>query len=179
MIPLRALVFATALLLAASPGWTQNSGRTHELFPYLGFYAPDRFENSFSIGVRYEHHFDRRLSLGGSIGFASAKQDFFQKAVNIKPEQGSSTVIYYNGRLTHAFPFGPVVPYLVVGLGVTRQHSESNLTFTVGFGTKFPVGKRTFLRYEFNDHIFSSGQDNTAWTNNNLEFSAGISFYLR
>ncbi|MCH8982248.1 hypothetical protein IH922_09555, partial [candidate division KSB1 bacterium] len=65
------------------------------------------------------------------------------------------------------------------GLGVPRQHSESNLTLSLGIGTKVPMGEKTYLRWEMNDHIFSSGQDNTSWTNNNLEFSAGISFFLQ
>lgn len=159
--------------------YAQTSARVHELFPFAGFYAPDRFQNSLALGVRYEHHFDERLSLGATIGFAKAGQDFFQQVGLAAPEQGSSTVIYYNGRVTHSLPVGRVIPYAVVGLGVTRQHSESNLTFSLGIGTKFPIGTKTYLRYEINDHIFSSGQDNTSWTNNNLEFAVGISFYLQ
>ncbi len=161
------------------PSIAQPVSRVHELFPFGGLYAPDRFQNSLCIGVSYEHHFDHRLSLGATIGFAKAGQDFFQKALGAAPEQGSSTVIFYNGRVTHAFPVGKVIPYGVFGLGVTRQHSESNLTFSLGIGTKFPIGEKTYLRYEINDHIFSSGQGNTSWTNNNLEFAVGISFYLQ
>jgi len=161
------------------PMEAQNVLRVHELYPFVGLYAPDRFQSSFSVGVRYEHHFDQRLSLGGTIGFAKAGQDFFQKIGFAAPEQGSSTVIFYNGRVTQSFPVGTVIPYVAVGLGVTRQHSESNLSFNIGVGTKIPLGKKTFLRYEFNDHIFSSGQDNISWTNNNLEFAVGISFYLQ
>ncbi len=156
-----------------------EAGRVHELFPFAGFYAPDRFQNSITLGVSYEHHFDERFALGGMLGIAKAGQDFIQKAGLAAPEQGSSTVIYYNGRLTHSFPFGGVTPYAIAGLGVTRQHSESNLTFNIGVGTKFPIGRTTYLRYEINDYIFSSGQDNTAWTNNNLEFSFGVSFFLQ
>jgi len=157
----------------------QVSSKVHELYPFLGLYAPDRFESSIAFGVRYEHHFDYRLSLGASVGFAQAGQEFFQNAVGFAAEQGSSTVIFYNGRITHTFPVGQVIPYGVVGLGVTRQHSESNLTISLGLGTKIPVGERTYLRWEMNDHIFSSGQDNTSHTNNNLEFSVGISFFLQ
>jgi outer membrane beta-barrel protein len=162
-----------------NPLTAQPISRVHELFAFGGLYAPDRFQSSLCIGVSYEHHFDHRLSLGATIGFAKAGQDFFQKALGAAPEQGSSTVIFYNGRVTRAFPVGKVIPYGVVGLGVTRQHSESNLTFSLGIGTKFPIGEKTYLRYEINDHIFSSGQNNTSWINNNLEFAVGISFYLQ
>ncbi len=159
--------------------FAQHGGSVHELYPFTGFYAPDRFQNSLNFGIRYEHHFDARLSLGATVGFAHAGQDYFQKVGLAAPEQGSSTVIYYSGRVTHTRPIGRVIPYGTVGLGVTRQHSESNLTFSVGIGTKFPIGKSTYLRYEINDHIFSSGQGNTSWLNNNIEFAVGISFFLQ
>ncbi|MFQ5637935.1 MAG: outer membrane beta-barrel protein, partial [bacterium] len=157
----------------------QPVSEVHELYPFMGVYAPDRFQNSFAVGIRYEHHVDNRLSLGATLGFAKAGQEFVQQALGAAPEQGSSAVIFYSGRVTHIFPFGRIIPYVVAGLGVTRQHSESNLTLSLGFGAKFPIGERTYLRYEFNDHIFTSGENNTAWTNNNLEFSAGISFFLQ
>ncbi len=172
------LILINAFLISNSLA-AQPVSRVHELFPFAGLYAPDRFQHSIALGVRYEYHFDARLSLGATLGFAKAGQDFFQKALGAAPEQGSSTVIFYNGRVTRTFPFRGVVPYGVLGLGVTRQHSESNLTISMGIGTKFPIGARTYMRFEFNDHIFTSGQGNTSWTNNNLEFATGISFFLQ
>jgi outer membrane beta-barrel protein len=168
-----------SIFLISHPLAAQPISRVHELFPFLGLYAADRFQNSIALGVRYEHHFDARLSLGATLGFAKAGQDFFQKALGAAPEQGSSTVIFYSGRVTRIFPYRGVVPYGTLGLGVTRQHSESNLTLSLGAGTKFPIGARTYLRFEINDHIFKSGQGNTSWTNNNIEFATGISFFLQ
>lgn len=176
--------FSLSLLLLfcfglSKPVAAQTYSRVHELFPFLGLYAPDRFQSSMTVGVRYENHLSQRFAFGGTIGFAKAEQKFFQQAVGLAVEQGSATVIFYNGRIAYGFPLASVIPYLTAGLGVTRQHSESNLTVSLGVGTKIPVGEKTYLRWEMNDHIFSSGQDNTAWTNNNLEFSAGISFFLQ
>ncbi|MFQ5649860.1 MAG: outer membrane beta-barrel domain-containing protein [bacterium] len=168
-----------ASLPLACSAFAQSGSKVHELFPFTGFYAADRFQNSLNFGIRYEHHFDQRLSLGATVGFARAGQDFLQKVGLAAPEQGSSTVVYYSGRVTHSLPLGRVVPYGTVGLGVTRQHSESNLTVSLGVGTKFPIGKTTYLRYEINDHIFSSGQEDTSWLNNNLEFAIGVSFFLQ
>ncbi len=168
------LLLGTGSHLTAAP-----PQRVHELFPFVGLYAPDRFQNSLTIGVRYEHHFDRNWSLGGTLGFAKAGQEFFQQALGAAPEQGSATVVFYSGRLTRTYFFRGIVPYGTLGLGVTRQHSESNLTVSLGLGAKFPVGRNSYLRFEFNDHIFRSGSGRTAWTNQNLEFSAGLSFFLR
>lgn len=164
--------------LIAFPLAAQPVSRVHELFPFVGLYAADRFQNSLALGVRYEHHVDGRLSLGATLGFAKAGQNFFQKALGAAPEPGSSTVIFYSGRVTRAFPYRGVAPYATLGLGVTRQHSESNVTISPGMGVKFPIGARTSVRLEINDHIFTSGRGRTSWTNNNIEFAAGISFFL-
>ncbi len=174
------IFFIKIIILAANANlFAQVSSREHELYPHTGLYAADRFQNSLNLGVVYDYHFDRRLSMGASFGFARAGQEYVQKVLSAAPEQGSSTVLYYNGRITYAVPFGKIIPYGITALGVTRQHSESNLTFSLGIGTKFPIGKTTYLRYEINDHIFSSGKDNTSWTNNNMEFSIGVSFFLQ
>jgi outer membrane beta-barrel protein len=157
----------------------QAASTDHEMYLHTGFYAADRFQNSLNIGIAYDFHFASRFSMGASFGFARAGQEYIQKVLSAAPEQGSSAVIYYNGRITHSVPFGKIVPYSIIALGVTRQHSESNLTFSLGLGTKFPIGRTTYIRYEINDHIFSSGKDNTAWTNNNLEISIGVSFFLQ
>lgn len=151
----------------------------HELFPFAGVYAPDRFQSSVNIGFRYDYHFADHLALGASVGFAKAGQTFFQQVGIAAPEQGSANVLYYNGRISFYRAFGRAIAYLVGGVGVTRQHSESNLTGSIGVGTKFPVGRIIYLRYEVNDHIFRSGKDATAWTNNNLEVAVGLSFSLR
>lgn len=172
------LTILTCLVLC-KPSEAQIYSRVHELFPFIGLYAPDRFQSSMTVGVRYENHLSQRFSFGGTIGFAKAEQKFFQQAVGFAAEQGSDAVIFYNGRIAYGFPLASVIPYLTAGLGVTRQHSESNFTVSLGIGTKIPLGEKTYLRWEMNDHIFSSGQDNTSWTNNNLEFSAGISFFLQ
>ena len=95
------------------------------------------------------------------------------------PEQGSSSVLHYDGRFSYAFPVGTVIPYGTVGLGVTRQHSESNLTLSFGIGTRVPIGKKAYMRYEINDNIFTSCKGNTSFTNHNLEFALGISFFLQ
>lgn len=171
------LIFTVGLIVPLAA--QTEASRVHELFPFIGFYAPDRFQNSYAVGVRYEHNLDRQWSFGATVGFAKAGQTFFQRAIGAAPEAGSATVIYYNGRVTRTLYYAGVIPYAVGGLGITRQHSESNLTLNLGLGTKFPMGDVTYLRFELNSYIFRSGRDNTAWTNNNLEMSVGISFFLQ
>ncbi len=172
-----AALFMSLSLLG--PVYAQRTSQVHELFPFIGLYAPDRFQSSLTFGARYEYHIDSRFSFGATVGIAKAGQNFFQKIGGPAPEQGSSTVLYYSGRVTQAFPVGTVIPYGTVGLGIVRQHSDSNLAFSLGIGTKIPFGETTFIRWEMNDHIFTSGQGNTSWTNNNLEFSVGLSFFLQ
>ena len=156
----------------------QNGARNHELAPIIGLYAPDRFETSFSIGLRYFYKIDSRFGVGASFGIAKAKQDYLEKVTLIRPDLGGDTVLYYNARLTQTFFNGATEPYMVFGLGLTKQHDESNFTFSLGGGTRVRLSRKLTMRYELIDNIFSSGMKNASYTANNLEILIGVGFFL-
>jgi len=72
-------LFLTILtcFVISKPVAAQTYSRVHELFPFLGLYAPDRFQSSMTVGVRYENHLSQRFAFGGTIGFAKAEQKSF------------------------------------------------------------------------------------------------------
>ncbi len=151
---------------------------THELAPYLGFYAPDRYETSLSYGIRYFYNIDRRFGVGAVLGFARAKQDFVRRVSNITLQTGSDRVVYHGARATQSFPSGKVEPYLIFHVGLTRLYGQNSFTFGLGLGTKVMTKRNFSLRYEFNNYIFTSGRDNNAWTNKNLEMALVLGYYL-
>jgi outer membrane beta-barrel protein len=156
----------------------QSGGRNHELVPFIGMYAPDRFETSFSFGVRYHYRIDSRFGVGATFGIASAKQDYVEKVTRFRPDLGSDRVMYYTARMTQTFSSGAAEPYMAIGLGLTRQHDESNFTFSLGGGTRIRLSDKLALRYELVDNIFSSGTKGTSYTANNLEILVGVGFFL-
>ncbi len=166
------------LHLTAARSQTQAFS-VHEIAPFLGFYAPDRFETSTAFGVRYYYHIDKRYSVGVLIGFARAKQDFLRRATNgLSLQPGSDRVFYHGARATHSFATGKIEPYAIFHLGLTRLYDEQNFTYGFGIGTQVKINPKFSFRYEFLDYIFSSGRDRSAWTNKNIEVSLVLGYHL-
>lgn len=158
---------------------SKKSARLHELAPFAGIYAPDRFETSLAFGVRYYYRINRVYAAGAVLGFAHAKQDYLRKTSNFVPVAGSDRVIYNGARLYRSFLIRtPVQPYLIFQLGLTHLLDENNLTFALGLGTRIMYSNNMSLRYEILAHLFRSGVDNTAWTNKNIEIAFAFGFYL-
>ena len=158
---------------------TRNSPQQHELAPFVGIYAPDRFETSLAFGVRYYYRIDRVYTAGAVLGFANAKQDYLRKTSNFVPAAGSERVLFNAVRLYRTLLIRtPVQPYLMTQLGLTRLYDENNLTFGFGLGTRVLYSKNMNFRYEMILHFFKSGVDNAAWTNKNIEIAFAFGFFL-
>jgi hypothetical protein len=151
----------------------------HEIAPFIGLYAPDRFETSTAFGVRYYYHIDKRYAVGVLIGFARAKQDFLRRTTNgLSLQAGSDRVFYHGARATHSFAAGKIEPYGIFHLGLTRLYDEQNFTYGFGIGTQVKINPKFSFRYEVLDYIFSSGRDRSAWTNKNIEVSLVLGYHL-
>lgn len=177
----RRTLVITFMLLNTLPTFSQTKKKAsqHELAPFVGVYAPDRFETSLAFGVRYYYQIDRVYTAGAVLGFASASQDYLRKTSNFVPVGGSEKVIFNAARLSRTLLIRtPVQPYLVAQLGLTRLHDENNLTIGLGLGTRVMYTNNLNLRYEIIAHIFRSGIDNTSWTNSNIEIAFALGFYL-
>jgi hypothetical protein len=157
----------------------QNKTATlHEIAPFAGFYAPDRFETSMALGVRYYYQIDKRYSVGAIIGFARSKQDFLRRANGLNLLPGSDRVVYHGARAAYTFLNGKVEPYALMHLGLTRLYDENSFTYGFGIGTKMSLAPKVAFRYEFLNYIFSSGRNGNAWTNKNIEVSLGFGYSL-
>ena len=155
------------------------SSNAHEVVPFIGFYAPDRFETGLAYGVRYFYRIDARHTAGVLLGVSSAKQDFASKVNLARSTPGSDGVIYHAARLTRDIIMrARVQPYISAQVGLTRIHEEHNMTFGFGVGNKIHYKRNLSVRYEVLAHFFKSGTNNTSWTNKNLEFSLGMGFFL-
>jgi len=182
MITIKRVVWTlvvTITLSSFSMARSQNKAPSvHEIAPFLGIYAPDRFETAMAFGVRYYYHIDKRYSVGGIIGLANSKQDFLRRTNGLNLLPGSSRVFYHGARAAHAFLNGKVEPYAMLHLGLTRLYDENSFTYGLGLGTKVSLNPKVSLRYEFLHYIFSSGRDRNAWTNKNLEVSLALGYTL-
>ena len=170
------ILFFSSLQLYSQPA---KKPKLHELAPYVGVYAPDRFETSLAFGVRYYYRISRFYAAGGVLGFAHARQSYLRKTSNFVPVAGSDRVLYNGVRLYRTLLLRtPVQPYLIAQLGLTRLLDENNLTVALGLGTRIMYSKNMNLRYEIVTHFFRTGVGNTAWTNKNIEIAFALGFYL-
>ena len=62
------------------PVYAQRISQVHELFPFIGLYAPDRFQSSVTFGARYEYHIDPRFSFGATVVSQKQGRVFFRKS---------------------------------------------------------------------------------------------------
>jgi len=150
----------------------------HELAPFVGVYAPDRFETSFAFGVRYFYNMDRRTSFGVVLGVAHARQNFLKQASSVALVPGSARVLYHGARATRTLFLGRVEPYLIGHIGLTRLYDQNSFTFGMGLGTHIFAQPKFSLRYEFTNYFFSSGRGINKWTNKNIEISFLLGYYL-
>ncbi len=150
----------------------------HELAPFVGIYAPDRFETSIAFGVRYFYNLDRRTSFGAVLGFAHARQNFLRQASTVTLVPGSERVLYHGARAARTLFLGRVEPYIIGHIGLTKLYGQNSFTFGLGLGTRIFAQRKFALRYEFNNYIFSSGRGINKWTNKNIEISFMLGYYL-
>lgn len=171
------LLILTTSVQAQTP--KRKRAKPHELAPFAGLYAPDRFETSLAYGVRYFYRLNKRNSAGAVIGFAKAGQDFFRKSINLAPVAGSDRVIFHAARFMRTMIVrSRIQPYLATQLGLTRLHDEYNMTLGFGLGTRVITKKKTTWRYEIMSHFFRSGVDTSSWTNKSIEIAFALGFYL-
>ncbi len=168
------------MLLGMTTSFSQTRPQfVHEIAPYVGFYAPDRFETSFNAGVRYFYSIDRRFGVGAVLGFARAKQEFLKRQLGgAALVAGSDRVVFHGARAVQYFPSGKVEPYLAFHLGLTRFYGENSLTYGFGAGTKVALNQKFSFRYEFFTYLFSNGRDAAAWTNKNIEVAFMLGYHL-
>ncbi len=171
------LLSVGAMIIVPSLSYCQNKTVSlHEITPFLGFYAPDRFETSMALGVRYYYQIDQRYSVGVILGFARSKQDFLRRTNTLNLLPGSDRVFYNGVRAAHTFLNGKVEPYALIHLGLTRLYDENSFTYGLGLGARVRLNPRVSFRYEFFNYIFSSGRGNNVWTNKNIEASLGFGY---
>ncbi|RIK80235.1 hypothetical protein DCC62_04045 [candidate division KSB1 bacterium] len=177
---LKLCVVLAMMFLGMNAGFSQTpSASVHEIAPYIGFYAPDRFETSFNVGLRYFYSIDRRFGVGAVLGFARAQQEFLKRQLDgAALVAGSDRVVFHGARAVQYFPSGKVEPYLAFHLGLTRFYGENSLTYGFGAGTKVAINQKFSFRYEFFNYIFSNGRDAAAWTNKNIEVAFMLGYHL-
>ncbi len=160
-----------------------------EIGAYTGTYATENFGTSWVYGARVGYHLTedffvqavygqtkvsdesfRQILPGGVFGSPTQKLAYYNLSVgyNILPGE----VFLFSSRAR------PSQLFLVGGVGSTKFVDQRKPTYNFGFGFRVFLTDYASLQLDLRDHIFSLDLLGKNQTTQNLELTAGLSFYF-
>jgi outer membrane beta-barrel protein len=160
-----------------------------ELGLYTGAYATESFGTSWVYGARVGYHLTEDFFVQGVYAQTKVTDEAFR---NILPggifESKTQKLNYYNLSVGYnilpgeVFLFSsrarPSQFFIIGGVGSTKFVDQRKPTFNFGFGFRVFLTDYASLQVDLRDHIFSLDLLGKNSTTQNLELSAGLSFYF-
>jgi len=156
----------------------------------LGTYSTQSFGASGVAGVRLGYHITEDFFVEGVYAASKVTDKTFE---DIFPGQGPLSdadrkISYYNVSAGYnIFPgeiflgskhARPSSLYLIGGIGSTEFAQQRRQTFNFGFGFRVLLAERFAVRVDMRDHIFSYDLLGKRQDTQNLELTAGLSYYF-
>jgi outer membrane beta-barrel protein len=156
---------------------------------YTGAYATENFGTSLVYGARVGYHLTedffvqgvfaqtkvsdeafRQILPGGVFGSPTQKLTYYDLSVgyNILPGE----VFLFSNRAR------PSQLFLIGGVGSTKFVDQRKPTYNFGFGFRVFLADWASLQLDLRDHIFSLDLLGKRSTTQNIEMTAGLSFYF-
>ena len=156
---------------------------------FAGAYATENFGTNLVAGVRLGYHITEDFFVQANYAQTEVSDDSFRQ---ILPggvfESDTETLSYYNLSVGYNILPGEVfwgskvakasALYLLGGVGSTKFNDQTSQTFNFGLGMRVILRDWAAVQVEMRDHIFSLDLLGKEQTTNNLELTAGVSFYF-
>ena len=158
---------------------------------FAGTYATQNFGSHVVSGIRLGYHITEDLFIQSALGRTNADDGVYRRLIGTGGgvfDTEKVKVSYYN------FSFGyNVLPgevffgkntakatalYLIGGVGSTKFDKQRRQTFNVGWGVRMMLADWAAVQVDMRDHIFSLDLLGKRENTQNLEMSAGLSFYF-
>lgn len=164
-----------------------------EDFEIGGFYGVmnvEDFGTSPVYGARGTYHVTEYVFVEGAYGRTDTEETSFERLSGGAPllNDEDRELEYYNISFGfNLFPGESFVAgkwaftsdfYIIGGVGSTSFAGEDEFTWNFGFGYKVLATDWLALRVDARDHIFDLDLLGESQTNNNLEFTAGMSIFF-
>jgi len=149
---------------------------SYVLSGYAGAYAFDRKSNSLVLGGRLGYYvFDRILAEAGvSWTHVQRSQEIVESLFGLSLEAEDFDMLFYHLNATFEFlPGRQMVPFVTGGVGSSIMQGRTETSVNFGAGTTLFLSKRTGMRWEARDYVFTSGTDTARRLHHNIEFSIG------
>lgn len=151
---------------------------TFILTGYTGAYAFDRKSNSLVVGARLGYYVFDRLQADGGLAWTHVRRpaEIVESLFGLTLEEEEFHMLFYQLGLTwEVLPGRQMVPFLSGGVGSAIMQGDTEPSFNFGAGTSLFLSKRSAMRWEVRDYVFSSGSQGSRRSNNNVEFTLGTS----
>lgn len=156
---------------------------------FTGVYATENFGSSPVVGVRLGYHVTEDVFVEAAYGRTEVSDDAFRQVlpggVFVNNEE---TLSYYNLSAGYNVLPGEVffgsrrakasALYLIGGVGSTSFNDQRKQTFNLGFGLRVFMADWAALQLDVRDHIFSLDLLGKRETTQNLEVTAGLTFFF-
>lgn len=160
-----------------------------EIGAFGGSYATENFGSSSVVGLRLGYHVTEDFFVEGVYGRTKVSDESFRQVlpggVFSDPKE---TLSYYNLSVGYNLLPGEVflggkrakasALYLIGGVGSTHFNNQSRQTYNFGFGARLFMTDWAALQLDVRDHIFSIDLLGKRQSTQNIEMSAGLTFFF-
>lgn len=160
-----------------------------ELGAFVGTYSTQNFGASLVGGVRLGYHITEDVFVEGVYAATGVSDQDFRLILpgGIFPSE-KQTLSYYNVSAGYNVLPGEVfigrntakatALYLIGGIGSTKFLEQRRQTFNVGLGWRMFMRDWAAVQVDMRDHVFSLDILGKRRTTQNLELTAGVTFFF-
>jgi outer membrane beta-barrel protein len=156
---------------------------------YTGTYATQNFGSSWVYGAKIGYHITEDFFVEGVYGQTNVSDELFRQILpgGVFPKE-KEKLSYYNLSIGYNLLPGeifigarrarPSQFYLIAGVGSTSFVDQRRPTVNVGFGYRVYLVDWAALQLDLRDHIFSLDLLGKNQQTQNVELTAGLSFFF-
>jgi outer membrane beta-barrel protein len=162
-----------------------------EMGLFVGTYATQNFGSHVLSGLRFGYHITEDFFAQAVYGRTKADDGVYRRLIGTGGgvfDTEKVNVSYYNLSFGYNVMPGEVffgkntakatAIYLIGGVGSTKFDKQRRQTFNVGWGARLMLADWAALQVDMRDHIFSLDLLGKRENTQNIEMSAGLSFYF-
>jgi outer membrane beta-barrel protein len=156
---------------------------------FVGTYSQENFGANLVYGARLGYHITEDFFVEAAFGATKVSDESFRQilpgGVFVNETEKLS---YYNLSVGYNILPGEVFIgrntakasqfYLIGGVGSTKFIDQKRQTFNVGFGSRFYFTDKMAVQVDMRDHIFSLDLLGKRQSTQNLELSAGFTYFF-
>jgi outer membrane beta-barrel protein len=154
-----------------------------------GTYATENFGSSFLYGARLGYHITEDIFVEAAYGRTQISDENFRQILpgGVFP-QPKETLTYYNLSAGYNILPGEVfigksyakasALYLIGGIGSTNFLEQKRQTINFGLGLRVFLADWAAVQVDMRDHVFSLDLLGKRQNTQNLELSAGLTFFF-